>query len=45
MKITRSLRQKLMQLSLTLTAIGVVLLMVSLITTFWLRTHSDHLAQ
>ena len=44
-KVTRGLRQKLMQLSLTLTAIGVVLLLISLITTFWLRTHSDHLAQ
>ena len=43
MKVT--LRQKLMQLSLTLTAIGVVLLLVSLITTLWLRTYSDHLAQ
>ncbi|MDP2578255.1 MAG: adenylate/guanylate cyclase domain-containing protein [Candidatus Palauibacterales bacterium] len=45
MKVTHGLRQKLMQLSLTLTAIGVVLLLISLITTFWLRTHSDHLAQ
>lgn len=45
MKVTHGLRQKLMQLSLTLTAIGVVLLLISLITTFWLRMHSDHLAQ
>ena len=45
MKVTRGLRQKLMELSLTLTAIGVMLLLISLITTFWLQTHSDHLAQ
>jgi len=38
------LRQKLMQLSLTLTGIGVALLVVSLIALAWLRTHANHLA-
>lgn len=38
------LRQKLMQLSMTLTGIGVVLLAVSLIAVVWLRSHSNHLA-
>ena len=38
------LRQKLMQLSLTLTGIGVALLAVSLIAMAWLRTNSNHLA-
>ena len=38
------LRQKLMQLSMTLTGVGVVLLAVSLIAVVWLRTHSNHLA-
>ena len=38
------LRQKLMQLSLTLTGIGVVLLVVSLMAVIWLRSHSNHLA-
>ena len=38
------LRQKLMQLSMTLTGIGVVLLAVSLIAVAWLRANSNHLA-
>ena len=38
------LRQKLMQLSMTLTGIGVVLLFVSLIAIAWLRANSNQLA-
>ena len=41
---TRGLRQKLMQLSLTLTAIGLALLVISLATVWWLRTNTNHLA-
>jgi adenylate cyclase len=38
------LRQKLMQLSMTLTGIGVALLVVSLIAVAWLRANSNQLA-
>ncbi len=38
-----TLRQKLMQLSLALTAIGMVLLMISTAAIFWLRIHTNHL--
>ena len=38
------LRQKLMQLSMTLTGMGVVLLGVSLLAIVWLRANSTHLA-
>ena len=40
----RGLRAKLMQLSLILTALGVVLLVVSSITVLWLRSNSNQLA-
>ena len=40
---SKGLRGKLMQLSLILTAIGVVLLVISTITLLWLRMHTNDL--